>query len=91
MVQRWETIRDIAIFKFAVFLNVPIFQVLDDENVYDELDFEDFENHFRLKEASASTATMDKLRRMQEKEAQKIRVVDDNRAKNLSKTLSTTQ
>ncbi|XP_030840281.1 formin-like protein 3 isoform X3 [Strongylocentrotus purpuratus] len=60
-----------------------IFKVLDDENVYDELDFEDFENHFRLKEASASTATMDKLRRIQEKEALKVRVVGDNRAKNL--------
>ncbi|XP_041473582.1 formin-like protein 3 isoform X2 [Lytechinus variegatus] len=60
-----------------------IFKVLDDENVYDEMDFEDFENHFRLKETSATTATMEKLRRLQEKQAQKIRVVDNNRAKNL--------
>ena len=61
--------------------------MLDDENVYEEMDLADFEENFKLKEASTSTAAMEKLKRVQEKHAKKIRLIAINRAKNLSKNI----
>ncbi|XP_071478345.1 formin-like protein 3 isoform X2 [Diadema antillarum] len=60
-----------------------VFKILDDETVYDEMDFTDFEENFKLKESAGTTATIEKLKRIQEMHAKKVRVVNATRARNL--------
>ncbi|XP_038067589.1 formin-like protein 3 isoform X2 [Patiria miniata] len=60
-----------------------IFKNIDDERVLTELDFTDFERNFRLREAKYNTLAMERVRRLQERLAEKITVIETNRARNL--------
>ncbi|XP_022101860.1 formin-like protein 2 isoform X2 [Acanthaster planci] len=60
-----------------------IFKTIDDERVLNELDFTDFERNFRLRESKYNTAGMERVRRLQERLAEKITVIETNRARNL--------
>ncbi|XP_033630742.1 formin-like protein 3 [Asterias rubens] len=60
-----------------------IFKHIDDERVLTELDFSDFEHNFRLRQIKLNTEAMDRVRRLQERLAEKITVIETNRARNL--------
>ena len=66
------------------------FQILNEDTVYKELDFADFETAFQLRQQpSSSTQTIERMKRFQERAAEEIHVIDQNRAKNMGKNLYT--
>ena len=68
-------------------IQILLFQILNEENVYKELDFGDFETAFKLKQHQSSTETIQRMKRFQEKAAEEIHVIEQNRAKNMGKEL----
>lgn len=67
--------------KFKLYLS----QELNDEKIYKELDFTDFEETFRLKDYKSSNKMQEKFQRLREKHSKRISLVATDRARNLSK------
>lgn len=64
-----------------------VFKEINDEKIYKEFDFTDFEEAFRLKEFKSSNKMQEKFQRIREKHAKRISFIETNRAKNLVITL----
>lgn len=70
-----------VLIKFKLYLS----QELNDEKIYKELDFTDFEETFRLKDYKSSNKMQEKFQRLREKHSKRISLVATDRARNLSK------
>ncbi|XP_071813478.1 formin-like protein 2 isoform X3 [Apostichopus japonicus] len=64
-----------------------VFKELNDEKIYKELDFTDFEETFRLKDYKSSNKMQEKFQRLREKHSKRISLVATDRARNLIITL----
>ncbi|XP_072029254.1 formin-like protein 3 isoform X2 [Amphiura filiformis] len=60
-----------------------VFKILNEDTIYKELDLGDFENTFKLRQQQSSTETIERMKRFQERAAEEIHVIEQNRAKNM--------